>query len=215
MHVVAIRLAQGLNLRLRLSILRPPSVPPLRNVSHWTHRCNNFSPFSTKTSMVRFSTSQRALWLLPAGGGLGFYLLSNKESTPPNVFSSPAAIPPQLTSSNTTLFSPLEEEDRPIVIRIIALLRNNIWEPLLTTKRFIYLFVLFFPVLLSTPMLLVGRPDKRLKGDRWGAIWWYDLLVRRMEAAGPTFIKVNFHHITCQLIFTYVILVGPMGCYSG
>jgi aarF domain-containing kinase len=40
-------------------------------------------------------------------------------------------------------------------------------------------------------MLLVGRPERLLKGDRWGAVWWYGLLVSRMEAAGPTFIKVR------------------------
>ena len=41
-------------------------------------------------------------------------------------------------------------------------------------------------------MLLIGIPQKRLKGDRWGAIWWYAFLVRTMQSAGPTFIKVPF-----------------------
>ena len=44
-------------------------------------------------------------------------------------------------------------------------------------------------------MLLVGKPRKRYHGDGWGAIWWYDLLVSRMEAAGPTFIKASHHYI--------------------
>lgn len=39
-------------------------------------------------------------------------------------------------------------------------------------------------------MLLVGKPTKKDKGDRWGAIWWYDFLVHQMESAGPTFIKL-------------------------
>ncbi|KAJ3516360.1 hypothetical protein NLJ89_g1175 [Agrocybe chaxingu] len=39
-------------------------------------------------------------------------------------------------------------------------------------------------------MLLVGKADKALAGDRWGAVWWYGLLVSRMQAAGPTFIKL-------------------------
>ncbi|PFH54886.1 hypothetical protein AMATHDRAFT_169702 [Amanita thiersii Skay4041] len=46
------------------------------------------------------------------------------------------------------------------------------------------------PVIVSTPMLLVGKPEKKYKGDRWGAVWWYSLLVRQMAAAGPTFIKL-------------------------
>ncbi|PPQ63785.1 hypothetical protein CVT24_004327 [Panaeolus cyanescens] len=40
-------------------------------------------------------------------------------------------------------------------------------------------------------MILVGKPSKRLRGDTWGAVWWYGLLVSRMEAAGPTFIKLS------------------------
>ncbi|KAL0068703.1 hypothetical protein AAF712_004420 [Marasmius tenuissimus] len=50
-------------------------------------------------------------------------------------------------------------------------------------------------------MLLVGKPRKRHSGDGWGAIWWYDLLVARMQAAGPTFIKVKHPPISilCSL----------------
>jgi aarF domain-containing kinase len=40
-------------------------------------------------------------------------------------------------------------------------------------------------------MLLVGAPEAKLQGDRWGAVWWYGFLVASMEAAGPTFIKVR------------------------
>ncbi|KAG6827055.1 hypothetical protein H0H92_013372 [Tricholoma furcatifolium] len=42
----------------------------------------------------------------------------------------------------------------------------------------------------NTPMLIVGRPEKKYRGDRWGAVWWYGFLVDKMEAAGPTFIKL-------------------------
>lgn len=66
---------------------------------------------------------------------------------------------------------------------------DHVWECILTAKRFIYLLFLFMPVLISSPMLLVGKPQKSLK---WGAVWWYGLLVSRMEAAGPTFIKVGY-----------------------
>jgi aarF domain-containing kinase len=60
-----------------------------------------------------------------------------------------------------------------------------------TATRFIHLTVLFVPVIVMMPMLLVGAPEAKLQGDRWGAVWWYGLLVARMEAAGPTFIKVR------------------------
>jgi aarF domain-containing kinase len=57
----------------------------------------------------------------------------------------------------------------------------------------VYLFILFMPAIISSPMLLVGAPEKKYGGDRWGAVWWYDFLVRKMAAAGPTFIKVGLH----------------------
>jgi aarF domain-containing kinase len=40
-------------------------------------------------------------------------------------------------------------------------------------------------------MLLVGSPEERLQGDKWGAVWWYEFLVAQMDRAGPTFIKVR------------------------
>lgn len=73
---------------------------------------------------------------------------------------------------------------------MIGLLTDYIWGPILTARRFIHLFYLFLPVVITMPMLLVGSPDMQMHGDRWGAVWWYDFLVKRMQAAGPTFIKV-------------------------
>jgi len=72
--------------------------------------------------------------------------------------------------------------------RIADFLRDYIWEPLCIAKRFAHLVLIFLPVILTSPMLLVGRRTKT--GDRWGAVWWYGILVKHMEAAGPTFIKV-------------------------
>lgn len=39
-------------------------------------------------------------------------------------------------------------------------------------------------------MLLVGSPEERLQGDKWGAVWWYGYLVAQLDRAGPTFIKL-------------------------
>lgn len=87
---------------------------------------------------------------------------------------------------------------------------DHVWEYILTAKRFIYLFLLFIPVLVSSPVLLIGKPKNSL---RWGAVWWYGLLVSRMETAGPTFIKVNNNliimlHISIQFLISW--LNGPL-----
>ncbi|KAF8665303.1 hypothetical protein AX16_000323 [Volvariella volvacea WC 439] len=165
---------------------------PATHAARCARRPSSF-PFFTSSPVVRYSLRPRPVWLVPAAG-LALFLLSPSNSSPSSVFfSSPAVIPcPPADSSSVTptVFSPLEDADRSISSRILALLRNTVWEPLLTAKRFIYLFVLFAPVIVTSPMLLVGLPERRLQGDRWGAVWWYDLLVSRMEAAGPTFIKL-------------------------
>jgi hypothetical protein len=61
-------------------------------------------------------------------------------------------------------------------------------------------------------MLLVGKPQKSLGGDRWGAVWWYGLLVSRMQAAGPTFIKVGNLFCSSTRLIQIVIswLNGPL-----
>lgn len=103
----------------------------------------------------------------------------------------------------------LETEERRlhgnVIIRWLYVvgdaLHYYIIEPLGTTKRFIVLVLLFAPVILTMPMLLVGRRreggrrrgrrvPKTEGGQRWGALWWYAFLVKQMERAGPTFIKL-------------------------
>lgn len=88
------------------------------------------------------------------------------------------------------------------VRRIKVAFLRYIAEPMGTAKRFVVLVCIFLPVLVSMPMLLVGsrreggrrrgrRVSKREQGQRWGAIWWFGFLVRSLERAGPTFIKVS------------------------
>lgn len=129
------------------------------------------------------------LLALPVSAGIGFFVLA---PAPPALaaLSSAELIPcPPRPALAPTIFSP-SEADRTVAAAVHRLLRDNLWEPILTAKRFVYLLFLFAPVFLASPMLLVGRPQRALKGDKWGAVWWYGLLVSRMEAAGPTFIKV-------------------------
>lgn len=98
--------------------------------------------------------------------------------------------------------------DRNALVRaffkVFDALQQYVFEPIGTTTRFIVLVCLFLPVILAMPMLLVGRRReggrrrgrrlaKKEGGERWGAIWWYGFLVKQMERAGPTFIKVSVH----------------------
>jgi aarF domain-containing kinase len=140
------------------------------------------------------SLRPRHLWLIPLAGGLTLYFSPNSNACSSSILSSPTLIPCPPTASppsiNPTIFSP-SESHHSVSARVLVLLRDNIWEPLLTAARFIHLFILFIPVIVSSPMLLIGKPEKRYRGDRWGAVWWYGLLVGKMEAAGPTFIKVR------------------------
>jgi len=61
-------------------------------------------------------------------------------------------------------------------------------------------------------MLLVGAPELRFHGDRWGAVWWYDFLVAQMERAGPTFTKASpFTKVFPATHKTAECLVSAMG----
>lgn len=92
-----------------------------------------------------------------------------------------------------------------LVVRWIYSIHDNLQlyviEPLGTAKRFLVLVAIFLPVIITTPMLLIGkrreggrrrgrRMAKAEGGTRWGALWWYGFLVKQMERAGPTFIKL-------------------------
>ncbi|KZP25451.1 ABC1-domain-containing protein [Athelia psychrophila] len=139
---------------------------------------------------ARFTFPRKTLWLVPLAGGLTLYLLPHPTSHISSFFSSPALIPCSTQPATPNFISSPCEVRHSILSRILQLLRDHIWEPIRTTTRFVHLAILFVPVIVAMPMLLVGKPDKRLNGDRWGAVWWYGLLVSRMQAAGPTFIKL-------------------------
>jgi aarF domain-containing kinase len=92
---------------------------------------------------------------------------------------------------------------RPSFIRSIQVVFvKYIAEPIGTAKRFLVLVCIFLPVLITMPMLFVGsrretgrkngrKVSKSEQGQRSGAIWWYSFLVKSLEWAGPTFIKVS------------------------
>ena len=65
-----------------------------------------------------------------------------------------------------------------------------IYEPIATGLRFIQLVVIFVPVFATIPFIFIGSRDPQHDNERTGTLWWYAFLVKQMERAGPTFIKV-------------------------
>lgn len=195
---------------LRLSLL-PSQTIRASHRSTWAHQ----SSFFTRAPAPRFSFRRSVFWIVPLAGGLALCFAPRPKDLLPSVFSSPTLIPcssPQ-QPVQPIIFSP-SEANLSLSSRILSLLRDHVWEPILTAKRFVFLFVLFIPVIVSSPMLLIGNAEKRYKGDRWGAVWWYGFLVRRMAEAGPTFIKVSFPVSFCHalLISTPARSMGRISC---
>ena len=180
----------------RLAFVPLARPPPLRHVSY------HFPPPPPRLRFIK----RPVFWILPIAGGISLYFYPRPQPVLSQLVSSPTLIPcpppESATSDETLILSPSENYLSPTE-RISALFVDHIWEPILTARRFVHLFFLFIPVIISSPMLLVGSPEERLQGDKWGAVWWYDYLVARMDRAGPTFIKVRgivsfFWHLTNQ-----------------
>ncbi|CAL1694982.1 unnamed protein product [Somion occarium] len=180
---------------LKQSVFARLSQPTNRNASTWTRNSRLTSHFFTRGPAPTPRFGRRLLWAIPVLGGVGLFLSPRRQAIGlPAVFASPTLIPcpspPQDEQIDATILSPDEGDDRSILSRIGSVFIDRIWEPILTARRFIYLFFVFVPVLLSAPMLLVGSPEERLQGDRWGAVWWYNFLTTQMQRAGPTFVKL-------------------------
>ena len=82
----------------------------------------------------------------------------------------------------------------------IAFIRY-IYEPIATGLRFIQLVAIFLPVFATIPFIFVGSRNPDHDNERTGTLWWYSFLVKQMERAGPTFIKVvhNCLRADCSL----------------
>ncbi|CAK7222334.1 hypothetical protein SCUCBS95973_004807 [Sporothrix curviconia] len=78
-----------------------------------------------------------------------------------------------------------------ILHRVAGLLDLYVWEPLCTCFRFLQLSCIFVPVIMTVPVIWVGQQQPHRDNERTGALWWYGLLVRAMELAGPAFIKLG------------------------
>ena len=88
-----------------------------------------------------------------------------------------------------------------------------IFEPIATTFRFFHLVIIFVPVLVTIPLIWVGRRQKTRDGERSGTLWWYGFLVHSMERAGPAFIKVRSRCSFPPRLLTSSI-ARPMGSFS-
>lgn len=192
---------------IRLSFLRPTlrqslfprGASPLRHTSNWKTTSRFSSQGFTHTAVPSPLFFRRLLWLVPVAGGFALFATPARRD-PHNVFASPDLIPCPVSSPEPlepVIMSP-SESDRTLFRRIITFLRERILEPVLTARRFVYLCCIFVPVLLAAPMLIIGQPEDRLGGDRWGAVWWYGFLTSQMQSAGPTFTKVSLSQFRCN-----------------
>ncbi|KAI1482202.1 ABC1 family protein [Daldinia eschscholtzii] len=74
---------------------------------------------------------------------------------------------------------------------LVIFLDSYFWEPLCTGVRFIELVFIFIPVILAVPAIWIGSRQANRDNERSGTLWWYNFLVKAMEAAGPAFIKLG------------------------
>lgn len=115
---------------------------------------------------------------------------------------SPAIIPSIVKDTpNFAISSPIEPN---FLAKLSSMLYNHIFSPLRTGLRFLHLVIIFAPVLITSPMLFIGQPEDQYRGERWGAMWWYDVLTFSMQKAGPTFIKVSAIFIVCPLLYIFL-----------
>lgn len=191
------------------SILKPSPTFPIRH--HYTWKRNSFffrSPLPTPR------LGRKVFWLVPVVGGLALWLTPEPQSILPKLLQAKNLIPcpaDDVSSQTLPIINSPSESEQSVLRRISSLLRNTIWERIVTAGRFLYLFYLFAPVIVAVPMLLIGRPTEKLQGDKWGAVWWYDFLVVRMERAGPTFIKVRAYLLLPIMLLNHHIAIA-MGC---
>ncbi|ODV90077.1 hypothetical protein CANCADRAFT_36563 [Tortispora caseinolytica NRRL Y-17796] len=66
-----------------------------------------------------------------------------------------------------------------------------LYEPLATCLRACYLASIFTPLFLATPLFMIGPRSPDRDNLRSGALLWFRLLVKVLELAGPTFIKLG------------------------
>jgi aarF domain-containing kinase len=200
-------------------ILRPRLWPPCKAQTLRRSSRRPLHRLRTQYVSPRFLSPRFLLLSVPLCVGALAFFPPTEPSPVPVILSCPSVIPcsaselKAASSYDTHQISSPIEARYFIIRRILSWLRDRIWEPLRTSARFIHLVILFAPVLITTPMLLLGSRTKRRDGQPWGAIWWYGLLVAQMQRAGPTFIKVRtITQIVNSFTQQYNCPARTMGC---
>jgi len=139
-----------------------------------------------------FRVSSRISPVLRTRGGIVLLLGGTSLGVVPFIYSEHAL---SKTSASTVDDCDIEEallkeDEDSLWTRLSCTLSRWFLEPILTFRRFIYLFLLFSPVLLTSPLLLLG--PESINGSASGlSLWWYKFLTRQMQCAGPTFVKLG------------------------
>ncbi|KAK0552516.1 hypothetical protein OC845_001660 [Tilletia horrida] len=191
----------------------------LRGPSIWTFQQHRFNSSSSNSSSGAQGNGPSVRTLAAVGLGAGAALAFSLYTSPLHADAPKSDHPSEhrdddeddLKGRFAQSIEEIEEQEEAVTKRRNPIARwylnfrtfliAYVIEPLGTTKRFLVLVFLFAPVILTAPMLLVGRRreggrrrgrkvSKQEDGQRWGAMWWFGFLVKQMERAGPTFIKL-------------------------
>ncbi|KAK8145952.1 hypothetical protein G3M48_003775 [Beauveria asiatica] len=88
----------------------------------------------------------------------------------------------------------IDDDDRGLsrlAHKVLLFIDFYVWEPIFTGVRFLQLVAIFVPVIVSVPIIWLGRRLPERDDERQGTLWWYSFLVKAMELAGPAFIKLG------------------------
>ncbi|KAK9483286.1 ABC1 family-domain-containing protein [Lipomyces starkeyi] len=77
------------------------------------------------------------------------------------------------------------------LLKRIYFVVDSIYDSMATWLRFLHLVIIFVPVIAGSPMILFGHKISTSENETTGALRWYQLLIKSMERAGPTFIKLG------------------------
>ncbi|KAI5474732.1 hypothetical protein MNV49_002533 [Pseudohyphozyma bogoriensis] len=115
------------------------------------------------------------------------------ESSDPPPKATLSAIKQSITRPDAAEFLSTKPDKPPSLLRtILDYLDRYLIEPLSTARRFVYLALVFLPVIATSPILLLEAVGKKHghEDERATTRWWYGFLVGQMARAGPTFIKL-------------------------
>lgn len=135
---------------------------------------------------------RKLLWSGATGAALspiGFITLSKDESENGDITQEEAMLAASRKELREEVPNSLQNSKR-IRRGIYFFIDAYIVEPIATGLRFLHLVLIFTPVLITIPVIWLGKRQPNRDNERSGTLWWYAFLVRSMERAGAAFIKV-------------------------